>query len=299
MNIEVNNDIQYDLFISHYQKTGGPLALLIKNYLTEKQKLDIFLDVDDMNSVHNLEKNIEISENVLLLITDGVFDRPFVQLELKKALECNKNIILLWDKMNCEFPKKKDIPDFLLPILDIKAITWLGEKYLRSAILKEINNNIKIKTDKEKFLDLINKKDNYKQIFSSLCIKEYLKKIYNYDIISNQISNLSQFNFTPIFEIKTISEIKNYSLNIVFLAIFNICSISEIIQKRTNKIIMYGRSDNDNFDTLKFNIKENNEKIILTISLGVYDVYEEYSLKFSVLKHIISEILKECEKLLF
>ena len=63
-----------------------------------------------MQSTHDLKKNIENSENVLLLITEDVFKRPFVQLELRTALNCNKNIIVLWDKVNCDFPNKDDIP---------------------------------------------------------------------------------------------------------------------------------------------------------------------------------------------
>lgn len=155
---EITDDIPYDLFISHYKKTGGNLALLIKNYLKDK-KLEIFLDVDDMKSTHDLKKNIENSENILLLITEGVFERYFVQLELRKALECNKNIIVLWDKKSCEFPKEDEIPKDLIPLLHKTAISWSNEIYLRGTIINEIIKHIKIKSDKEKFIDIINQKN--------------------------------------------------------------------------------------------------------------------------------------------
>lgn len=210
------DDIPYDLFISHYQKTGSNLALLIKNYLKE-QNLEIFLDVDDMKSTHNLEKNIENSENVLLLITEGVFERHFVQLELRKALECNKNIILLWDKKNCEFPEKENIPQDLISVLDITAISWFNEKYLREPILNEIKKNINIKSNKEKFLKLINKKNNYEEIISNSYIKEYVKEIYNYDIPKSIF--YQEIEYKTEFEIKKIVEINKYSIGVIMLSI--------------------------------------------------------------------------------
>lgn len=39
-----------------------------------------------MDNIHDLEKIVENTKIVLLIITDGVFERPFIQLELRTAL---------------------------------------------------------------------------------------------------------------------------------------------------------------------------------------------------------------------
>lgn len=149
-NINLKNDREdniYDLFISHYQYNGGHLALNLK-LLIEKENEDIkiFLDVDsDMKNIHNLENFIRESKNVLLIITENVFERYFVQLELREALKYNKNIILLWDRNNCPiFPKKEQIPNDLVSILDIKAIIWQSERKYRKLVIEDIIENIKI-----------------------------------------------------------------------------------------------------------------------------------------------------------
>jgi hypothetical protein len=130
----------YDLFISHKQENGGNLALNIKMLLLEKYKnMSIFLDVDDLENIHDLEKNIKNSENLLLLITEDVFKRPFVIKELGAALKYNKNIIVIWDKAHCPvFPNEKQVPDYLISILHIRAITWSPEIYIRNGIIHEI-----------------------------------------------------------------------------------------------------------------------------------------------------------------
>lgn len=142
---EINNE--YDLFISHYQYNGGQLALNIKLLLEKKNpEFKIFLDVDsNMENIHNLENFIKKSKNILLLITEGVFDRYFVLLELKTALNYNKNIITLWDKDRCPiFPKKENIKDDLVSILDIKAINWIPELKYRNLVIEDIIEKMEI-----------------------------------------------------------------------------------------------------------------------------------------------------------
>lgn len=124
-------NVKYDLFISHYQYNAGNLALTIKLLLEKKNpKLNIFLDVDsDMRNIHDLEFFVKESRNILLIITENVFERYFVKLELRSALRYNKNIIILWDKDHCrDFPKKDNLSKDLSGILNIKAIIWIPEK---------------------------------------------------------------------------------------------------------------------------------------------------------------------------
>lgn len=58
------------------------------------------MDVDNLQSIEDLDENIRKSENILLLITKGVFERPYVIKELSTALKFKKNIIIVWDKKN-------------------------------------------------------------------------------------------------------------------------------------------------------------------------------------------------------
>lgn len=301
------DDIPYDLFISHYQKTGGNLALLIKNYLKE-QNLEIFLDVDDMRSTHNLEKNIENSENILLLITNNVFERYYVQLELKNALKFNKNIIVLWDKKNCDFPKKEEVDDDLIPILYITAITWANEIYLREPILNEIKKYIKIKSEEEKFLELLNKKINYKQIISSSYIKKYLNKkrkttIDDFDKI--KICDKEKNYFDESIEIierkKTI--ITNHNFYLLIFAIINRYSKtikSELIQKDVNEILLCTESGYDSWKFIeKINVKKIKNKVSLTLILictsDEFYKYTNNSYKIIQFDHQFKDIFQRYE----
>jgi hypothetical protein len=109
---------KYDIFLSHYQKTGGHWAMSLKLLLEKADPtIRVFLDVDDLEDIHDLVANVEKSMNIAILVTEGVFERQFVQLELKTALQLNKSIlqfklyilhdidiIPIWDKNNCAFP---------------------------------------------------------------------------------------------------------------------------------------------------------------------------------------------------
>ena len=67
-----DDEMEYDFFLSHYQKTGGHLALAIKYELRDTNPhWKVFLDVDDLNQIHDLSENIFRSRNVVLLLTEG------------------------------------------------------------------------------------------------------------------------------------------------------------------------------------------------------------------------------------
>ena len=60
------------MFLSHYQRTGGNLALALKMLLLEQcPTLKIFLDVDDLEDLQDLMQNVVDSANIILLLTDG------------------------------------------------------------------------------------------------------------------------------------------------------------------------------------------------------------------------------------
>lgn len=138
---------KYDLFISHYQETGQKLAIIISDELNALNKnLNIFLDVNCSFNIHDLEENVKNSENILLLLTTGVYQREFVKKELRTALKFNKNIIVLWDKKECpNFPKEEDVDEDIRPVLKIFAKDWQPVKLYRDVLMKDIMKDMKIK----------------------------------------------------------------------------------------------------------------------------------------------------------
>lgn len=140
-----------------------------------------------MDNIHDLEKIVENTKIVLLIITDGVFERPFIQLELRTALKYNKKIITLWDKDRCPiYPKKDNLPDDISKILDIKSYKWILEKKHRNLIINEIIEKIKeINTIKENIFMIQNK-------IEKNIIQEMTKDINNNRINPVQINNLSE-----------------------------------------------------------------------------------------------------------
>jgi len=129
----------WDIFLSHKQLNGADLAQAIKLQLELLHpELVIFLDVDDLNNIHGLEDNISKSRNIILLITEGVLERPFVLKELRAAVQCKKNIILVHDERNCHFPTGEGVPEDIRPILATKAIPYYREKVFRETCINQI-----------------------------------------------------------------------------------------------------------------------------------------------------------------
>jgi len=122
----------YDLFLSHFQLNGGDLVRSIKFELLQKRPyLKTFLDVDDLNQLHNLEDAVSRSKHLLLLLTEGVLERPWVQLEIRTALRHNVDIIPVHDLTRCQFPNVDLIPQ-------IKLINITREELKQALLMKAI-----------------------------------------------------------------------------------------------------------------------------------------------------------------
>jgi hypothetical protein len=137
-------EIQYDFFLSHYQRTGGLLAMCIKLLLLKQNPdLRIFLDVDDLENVHDLKLNVARTDTFVLLLTEGVFERKFVQEEIRAAIKHNRKIVLVWDKERCGFPDSSTVPEDLRSVLFIRAIIWQAEKSFRKVVINDILKKLK------------------------------------------------------------------------------------------------------------------------------------------------------------
>lgn len=146
---------------------------------------------------------------------------------------------------------------------------------------------MKIKSNKEKFLNLINKKNNYKQIILSYK-RIYKKKIKNYDI--SEIKFSTEIEFTPVFEIKKTIKIY-YSINIVIL--------SFLIIHDNNKFKVIQKDG-----SYKVEIENEYEKVTLEINIGVYEdcknfeMSEIYNITNQAFKEIENVLLENCKQLI-
>jgi len=122
---------------------GADLAQSIKLQLQDYHAdLKIFLDADDLHSVQDLESFVRDSKYFCLLITEGVLERPYVQMECRAALKAGKKIILVHDERNCKFPSVDALEADLKPILAPLAIPYYRPKVFREASIKMILDQV-------------------------------------------------------------------------------------------------------------------------------------------------------------
>ena len=84
-------------FISHYQGNGGPRAMTIK-YAVEAAVPGgrVWLDQDEHDKTEaGMVAGVTGSRVFVLLLTRGVLSRPWVRMEVRKALELRKPIVLV------------------------------------------------------------------------------------------------------------------------------------------------------------------------------------------------------------
>ena len=113
------------------------MALILKTFLQSKDpSLSIFLDVDDLEDIHNLKLNVAATANVIVLVTEGVLERFFVIEEITTALALGKNVIVIWDRDRCEFPTS--CAESITSILSMSSIVWSNEKGFRDVAIDQI-----------------------------------------------------------------------------------------------------------------------------------------------------------------
>ena len=86
----------YHYFISHVMSTGQDQARSIKDLLRiAVPDLSIFLDIDDMKDVSNLENEIDVSLKVIVFISASYFCSRNCLRELQHAVLTKNDIILV------------------------------------------------------------------------------------------------------------------------------------------------------------------------------------------------------------
>jgi hypothetical protein len=99
----------YAAFLSHFKNEAAAEARVLKLELTRSLRtLDeqIFLDSDNLTDLRNLLDDVEQSDVILLLYTEGVLSRPWCLLELDTAVKAKVPIIVV--KVNNAFAGDTD-----------------------------------------------------------------------------------------------------------------------------------------------------------------------------------------------
>lgn len=89
----------------------------------DKSIAKIFLDVDDLEDIHDLKMNVELSDNLALLLTEGVFEK-FCNWRSKKSFTTKSEYYL--DR--CSFPEAEGLVYF--------TYTWWIQKPISAIIVK-------------------------------------------------------------------------------------------------------------------------------------------------------------------
>lgn len=85
---------KYAYFLSHYQRNGGAQMQSLKEFL-EKRGLTCWLDKNETPNLEGMMQGIADSAVFLLYLTRGVLKRDWCRVELRRALELGKPILLL------------------------------------------------------------------------------------------------------------------------------------------------------------------------------------------------------------
>ena len=91
----LEGDEKWNLFLSHVWSTGQDQMRVVKQRLLEMMPdLRIFLDVDDLEEIGNLEQYIKRSRSVLCFCSTGYFESKNCMRELRCAVETKKPLVL-------------------------------------------------------------------------------------------------------------------------------------------------------------------------------------------------------------
>ena len=94
--LELEQDKTYHLFLSHVWSTAQDSAAIIKRMLTLLMPgISIFLDIDDLEDIGDLERYVDESQCVLIMMTRGYFTSTNCLRELDHSLTTKKPLVLL------------------------------------------------------------------------------------------------------------------------------------------------------------------------------------------------------------
>ena len=90
----LNKGAPWDFFLSHVQKESGREVALIASDLQQQGK-KVWLDVNMANcSAQAMMEGVDNSNNFVIVLSEGYFQSSYAVMEVRRALEMRKNIIL-------------------------------------------------------------------------------------------------------------------------------------------------------------------------------------------------------------
>jgi hypothetical protein len=103
-NVTSGTDEDHLAFISHYKLEAGTEATLIRSMLEQRIQDDpsneaaelsspVFVDSDDLQELAKLTKHVEGSTNLLVLLTPGIFSRPWCLVEMIIAMKNGVQVV--------------------------------------------------------------------------------------------------------------------------------------------------------------------------------------------------------------
>ena len=128
------SDKEYDAFICYRRVPALAHAMLIKTHL-DMAKKTVFRDQDNLSKGHfrdSLEKAVRGADHLIVLLTDGFFDKCIanpeddVRREIRTALEGGTQIIPVMME-GYHWPKADDLPEDIRPICSINGMSFSSE----------------------------------------------------------------------------------------------------------------------------------------------------------------------------
>jgi len=113
------------IFLSHFKKEAGTEAALMQDALMNKIQTDphhpahylehpVFLDSENLEDLTKLRDHIQKSKNMVILLTPGIFERPWCLVEMVSAFKQGKNIVpveIQKPDMKFEYPDEDFLTD--------------------------------------------------------------------------------------------------------------------------------------------------------------------------------------------
>ena len=148
--LRIAQGLKYHLFLSHVWSSGQDQMAIVKRQLQLLlPSIHVFLDVDDLDFIDNLEQHVGLSQSVLTFLSRGYFFSANVQRELRACLSGDKPLILLHEsdtahggaplqqlKRECPQSSSLRLRDFLFD--DREVISWLRVRDFQLVSLRMI-----------------------------------------------------------------------------------------------------------------------------------------------------------------
>ena len=148
--LSIAEGLTYHLFLSHKWSSGQDQMAIVKSQLQLLlPSVRVFLDVDELDPIDNLEQPVELSQSVLLFLSRGCFFSTNVQRDLRASLRHDKPLVLLHEsdmsrggvsleqlKKECPQSSGLRLRDFVFEGREV--ILWLRSREFQLVSLKMI-----------------------------------------------------------------------------------------------------------------------------------------------------------------